>query len=307
MSDPTGFALADGTWVRPQVPFFIAGSGRCGTTLMRRLLIEQAHAVIPPENYLLAVSPHLMAMAPADWTMFCRLVLTNMVKHTAHWADFGIDATAALPLFAAIPDGQRSIANFWHAFHALYARHLGKPSDARWGDKTPSSVDALPEIISSFPRARFVFMVRDVFDMAYSYGSMAAPGRAGDYLGGANRWVDANTKLLAFHEQYPAQAIIVRYEDLVRNTQQEMARVLAHLDVPLSAAIELTAAEARDMATQADLHNVLHDVRSDSIGKGRTHLAADVKAAIAAIAAIAAPLHARLSSAGVAICVWPGP
>jgi len=70
--------------------------------------------------------------------MFCRSMLCNLVKHSGNWADFGIDAAAALLLLSAIPAAQRSVANFWHAFHALYARHLNRLSDTRWGDKTPS-------------------------------------------------------------------------------------------------------------------------------------------------------------------------
>jgi len=286
-----GFALSDGTQVRPSVPFFIAGSGRCGTTLLRRLLIEQARVVIPPENYLLAVSARLMVMARGDWATFCRLVLSNLVKHSANWGDFGIDAGVALTLFAAMPAAERSVGNFWHAFHALYARHAGRESTARWGDKTPSSVDALPEIAGIFPDARFVFMIRDVFDMAYSYGSMAAAGRAGDYLGGARRWVDANTKLLDFYQRRGGQSIIVRYETLVLDADREMARIMGHLGVTPSAANALTAVEARDMAAHPDLRNVLHDVHRNSIGKGHMRLADQVKAAVSAIAG---PLQARL-------------
>jgi len=291
MSAAAGFSLSNGTQVRPQVPFFIAGSGRCGTTLLRRLLIEHARVVIPPENYLLAVSPRLMAMAHGDWAAFCRLVLSNLVKHSGNWADFGIDAAAALPLFAAMPAAQRSVAKFWHAFHALYARHIGRESTARWGDKTPSSVDALPDIVGIFPDARFVFMVRDVFDMAYSYGSMAAAGRAGDYLGGARRWMVANTKLLDFCGRCAAQSIIVRYETLVLDADRELARVMAHLGIASSAANALTAVEAHDMAAQPDLRNVLRDVHRESIGKGHMLLADDAKAAISGIAG---PLQTRL-------------
>jgi len=282
MSAAAGFTLGDGTLVQPQVPFFIAGSGRCGTTLLRRLLIERAHVVIPPENYLLAVSSRLMVMAQGDWAAFCRLVLSNLVKHSAHWADFGIDAATGLPLFAAMPPAQRSVGNFWHAFHALYARHVGRESTTRWGDKTPSSVDALPEIVGIFPDARFIFMIRDVYDMAYSYGSMAAAGRAGDFLGGARRWVDANTKLLDFCQRHAAQSIIVRYEDLVLDADREMARVTAHAGMGSSGANGLAAAEAHDMAAQPDLRNALHEVHRDSIGKGRVLLAEDVKTEISA-------------------------
>ena len=293
MSEAAGFLLSDGTQVKPQLPFFIAGSGRCGTTLLRRLLIEHARVVIPPENYLLSVSPRLMVMAQGDWGMFCRLVLANLVKHSGNWADFGIDAEAAMSLLGAMPATQRSVANFWHAFHALYARHVDRDSTTRWGDKTPSSVDALPEIVGIFPGARFIFMIRDVFDMAYSYGSMVAAGRAGDYLGGARRWVDANTKLLDFYQRCPAQSIIVRYEDLVLDADRETARVMGHLGIASSGAAALTSVEARDIAAQPDLRNVLHDVNRDSIGKGRVRLADDVKDLISAMAG---PLQQRLGS-----------
>ena len=55
MRDEGRFSLADGTEVRPSIPFFIAGSGRCGATLLRRLVAEQTTVVIPPENYMLAL------------------------------------------------------------------------------------------------------------------------------------------------------------------------------------------------------------------------------------------------------------
>jgi len=35
-------------------PFFIIGSGRCGTTLMRRILITHPDICIPPETFVLS-------------------------------------------------------------------------------------------------------------------------------------------------------------------------------------------------------------------------------------------------------------
>jgi protein-tyrosine sulfotransferase len=291
MADEACFALSDGTLVRPSIPFFITGSGRCGTTLMRRLIMERAHAVIPPENYVLASSLHLMEGAKGDWNFFCGMVLVALRQYSGRWEDFGIDQTTAFGLLTSIPGAFRTIANFWHAFHAIYANRVNKPSDTRWGDKTPSNVDGLSEVIQIFPQARFIFMVRDVYDMSYSLGSMATSGRAGVYLGGAKRWVDANAKILAFKQQYAAQAMLVRYEELARYPEREMAAVLAHLGVPSAAAGELNALEARDMAAHPDLRNALGSVRSDFIGKGRANLTDRVKEQIFGIAA---PLQVSL-------------
>jgi protein-tyrosine sulfotransferase len=289
MSDTTRFSLSDGTLVRAGNPFFITGSGRCGTTLMRRLVIERTHAVIPPENYTLASSSRIMARSGADWDRFCQLILNDLQKYSESWEYFGIEEATALNLLTSIPGDFRNIANFWHAFHAVYANRVHKPSDTRWGDKTPSNTAELPEVIGIFPQARFVFMVRDVFDMAYSYGSM--PVRAGQYLGAARRWVHANSRILDFQEQYPRQAIVVRYEDLTRFPDREMQQVLCHLDVPLFTAGALNALEAWDIAARPHLGNVLGGVSSDFIGKGRANLKDDVKQEISGIAA---PLQIRL-------------
>ncbi len=288
-SGEAGFSVSDGTQVQPGSPFFITGSGRCGTTLMRRLVVERTHAVVPPENYTLALSARLMGRAGTDWRLFCRLVLREMRRDAGIWKYFDLDEVATLQHLAGIPDEFRGLANFWHAFHAIYATRIGKPSTSRWGDKTPSNAYALPSIIEIFPRAKFIFMVRDVFDMSYSYGSMTIPGRHGQFVDGATRWVRTNERILAFSEAYPAQVIVVRYEELARSPDREMARVLAHLEVPTFSALALNELEARDIAAIPHLGNVLGDVSGDFTGKGRANLVQEVKDRIAAIAA---PLQA---------------
>lgn len=289
-SGSDGFALADGTQVRPGTPFFITGSGRCGTTLLRRLVLERAAVVIPPENYILALSTRLMQQAGGDWPIFCRLTLANLRQHSPGWDFYDLDPRTAFTLLAAMPDAHRTMADFWHAFHALYATRMGKPGETRWGDKTPSNVDALPDIVQVFPAARFVFMLRDAFDVAYSYGSMATPGRAGRFLEGAQRWVDANRRVLAFVQAHPAQSLLLRYEDVVRAPDQALPAVLRHLDLPARSLEPMTARETQDIAARPELRNVLTDVDAGFIGKGRARLPAETKARIAALTA---PLQRR--------------
>ncbi|HEY1934651.1 MAG TPA: sulfotransferase [Acetobacteraceae bacterium] len=291
MPEANCFALSDGTMINASNPFFITGSGRCGTTLMRRLITERARVIIPPENYILAASQRLAETASADWGLFCRMILSGLRKYTNRWEDFAIDEPLALQLLATVPLQHRSIANFWHAFHAIYATGMDRPSDTRWGDKTPANVDGLTQIMQIFPQARFVFMVRDVFDTAWSYSAMSISERAGNPQTGAQRWVDANAKVLAFAGQYPAQAIVVRYEDLARFPEREMARVLGHLRVPGSAACAPNPLEVRDITAQPHLESVLHGVSSEFIGRGRANLAEAIKESIADIAG---PLQLRL-------------
>jgi len=284
MSDAREFTLSDGTLVRPGIPFFITGAGRCGTTLMRRLVIERTGAVIPPENNSLASSVRMLQAANGDWPVFCSLVVEHLGRYSGGLGHFGMDE-AVFGLLAALPAPRRNVADFWHAFHAIYATLVGKASGTRWGDKSPSNTVELPCIVQIFPAARFVFMLRDVFDMAYSYGSMAIPRRSGQFLGGAKRWVLASAKMVAFAEQYPEQVLFLSYEDLVRTPDASTQRVLDHLALPIVEPVALNPMEARDIITHPHLGNVLGDVRPDFIGKGRAMLTVEQKQRIAAIAA----------------------
>jgi len=55
----------------PINPFFIVGSGRCGTTLMRRLLQASPQVHIPPEN----------------WTMGNHVVTYRRLRRLMSWRD----------------------------------------------------------------------------------------------------------------------------------------------------------------------------------------------------------------------------
>ena len=218
-------------------------------------------------------------------------MLDEPTRDFASWQQFHLDAAATMALLVWIPAECRSVANFWHAFHAIYAGQVGRPSDARWGDKTPFNVARLPNIVVIFPQARFVFMIRDVFDTAYWYGSMPMLRRDGQFIGGAERWVYANSMILEFSERYPTQTLLVRYEDLTGSPDREMARVLRHLEIPLPEAGAVNALEARDIAARPHLGNVLGAVSPDFVDRGRANLEPAVKESIAAIAA---PLQIHL-------------
>jgi len=274
------FELQDGTVVSPSTPLFITGSGRCGTTLMRRLIVERSAAVIPPENYALGKVEQFTGTSQEDWDQHCAGAIRRATTNRKNWRTYGIDAKDAIRLLSSIPSQERTTSNFWHAFHAIYAVAVGKPSQSRWGDKTPLNVDRVDHIVSIFPSARFVFMVRDVLDVTYSYATMGLKKREGNYLYGAKRWLDANENIKAHLEKYHAQTIVVRYEDLVMRPKDTVARVLDFAELPRSSGNGMNESEAKDITTYKHLNNALGEVRGDFIGKGRSGLPAEVREAI---------------------------
>lgn len=248
---------------------------------MRRLVIENSEAVIPPENYLLGITPQFNGSTREEWCNFCRKIISAMSEHK-DWVGFGIDEKTALELFYSIPDGERTVQNFWHTFHAIYAKSIGKPNSKRWGDKTPLNVGRLSHIAGTFPGSLFVFMVRDALDTSYSYGCVDIPGRLGKFLDGARRWVDANHKVRAFSQEHPDRAIIVRYEDLVTDPEAQLDRVLRFLKLERCKG-HVSETEAMDIMRHKHLHNVLGAVRDDFIGRGHASLPANTRQEILAI------------------------
>jgi protein-tyrosine sulfotransferase len=278
------FRLQDQTEVSPSDAFFITGSGRCGTTLLRRLIVEKSGAVIPPENYSLGVSGRFSSAAQQDWGLSCRLIIGEVQRDSPQNGAFGVDAAMAISLLSSIPPEHRTIANFWHAFHAIYATHVGKPSVSRWGDKTPLNAARLDNIIELFPTARFIFMIRDIFDVAYSYGSMDVVGRRGNYLDGARRWVESNWKIRDFSQRYPEHSLFVRYEDLVNNNGSCLDAVFSFLSLQSSNVPPMSKNETTDMLAIPHLRNSLGEVRSDFIGKGAAELPQEMKQEMARLA-----------------------
>lgn len=117
-------------------------------------------------------------------------------------------------------------ADLIDAIFGVYAQERGKQ---RWGDKTPSYVEDLDVLKALFPSCRIVHLVRDGRDVALSHrnvewGMRSIPRLAADW-----RW-----KTLVGHklgrllgEDY----LLVRYEDLVLDTERTLHRVARFLGV----------------------------------------------------------------------------
>ncbi|WP_181705776.1 sulfotransferase family protein [Chthonobacter rhizosphaerae] len=258
-------------------PFFITGSGRCGTTLVRRLILERTDTVIPPENYVLSITRTCFGTAGGDWSLASSHILSLLTRDQRHWATYRLDAAAVRRAFAEARPEERRPEMVWHLFAREYAAAVGRSTYVRWGDKTPLNADHLPAIGQLYPDAQFIFLVRDPLDVALSYGRM--DGREGRFLEGMERWMRTNSAILDFVRSAPGRCALFRYEDLVADPAGVVGEAVRFLGLPLGAP-----APAADMLADVDafrhLNNVLNPVTTDSVGKGRSELASDVRSAI---------------------------
>jgi hypothetical protein len=203
---------------------FVVGATRSGTTLLRLMLDAHPEMAIPSETHFIPDLIKAYRLESATPERMCEVV-------TAHrrWGDFHLDPQELLERFRAIdPINPGDAAR---AFFQLYAEREGK---TRWGDKTPGYVREMHRIESVLPEARFVHLVRDGRDVALSVlGMNWGPSTVPE---AAFRW---KKRILRAREQAPriGHYVEIRYEDLVRDTEDTLRRICEFVELPYDEAM----------------------------------------------------------------------
>lgn len=209
--------------LRPPSPF-IVGAQRSGTTLLRLMLDAHPLLCIPSETHFLPLVLKLRGSEP-----YLRNSFRNAVVTFPRWHDFGISKADFVRALEDIPEF--SVPEGIRAFYLTYARHCQKE---RWGDKTPAYATHLAEIQSALPEAYFVHLIRDGRDVAvsnreawWSYGILDC----------ARLWVNT-VRETRRQAQACAQAMEVRYEDLVTDPKRILTKVCDFIDLPYDTEME---------------------------------------------------------------------
>jgi hypothetical protein len=140
-------------------PFFIVGSARSGTTLLRVILNAHPAVTVPPESRFVTE----LSRGTDDVRVDDFLAALESHRQFKSW-NLPIDSVRKEITGHTIPYGAAI-----KAVYSAYAKHVGKEI---WGDKTPRYVEHIPFIADLFPDARFVHLVRDGRDVALSYAKV---------------------------------------------------------------------------------------------------------------------------------------
>jgi LPS sulfotransferase NodH len=222
-------------------PFFVIGSPRSGTTLLRLMLTSHPALVVPPEcGFAAWLHPQF-----AEWdggTEQCGRFVAA-VAASRKFDTWGLDADALAAAFAADPP--RSYAAACDRVYRAYCLAAGKPA-ARWGDKNNFYLEHVARLRAIFPGARFIHQVRDGRDVACSYREVMAMGSASPYrpelptgIADIARLWAGNVRTIAHQLETipPGDRFQVRYEDLVADPAATLAPLCAWLGVDFDVAM----------------------------------------------------------------------
>jgi ribosomal protein S28E/S33 len=155
--------------------------------------------------------------------------VTELITQSNRWDDFHLGAEELAARIAAVKPLRAGDAI--RAFFRLYAEGQGK---GRWGDKTPGYAESMPVIERAVPEARFIHVIRDGRDVALSI--LARDWGPDTIEKAAQRWKRRITRARRGAKRV-GHYIELRYEDLITDTERELRRVCAHIDLDFDAAM----------------------------------------------------------------------
>jgi Sulfotransferase family len=182
--------------------FFIVGSARSGTTMLRLMMNAHPEVAVPPESRFIVelwrgrdvveVGPWLDELARHErfraWELPAAAVRAELEGHTG--APYAVATEAA---------------------YRAYARARSKD---RCGDKTPRYIEHIPFLAGLFPESRFIHLVRDGRNVALSYAGV--PFGPKTVAAAAALWSKRVTAGMEAGRALPDDRYMeIRYEDLV--------------------------------------------------------------------------------------------
>ncbi|NKX42959.1 sulfotransferase family protein [Roseicyclus persicicus] len=221
----TASGTTDDVFQADDRPLFILGCVRSGTTLTRDLLRRVPGFICPEET-------HFFRWAEPFRTPLSMHPYRKNGLLRKHREIDGVSEEA----FQRLVDRSRSKSELQRGYITEFARAKGVTGPYRWFDKTPQNVYAAALIAQDMPRARFLHLVRNPLNVVASL-VLGRQVKVPDIHGACNYWIEAVKIMATMGAACPDRILTVRYEDLVADVPDTMARILAHADVAAPAGL----------------------------------------------------------------------
>lgn len=206
--------------------YFILSSGRSGSTLLRKLIVENSDSYIPPESGDLVVQAAkiLLLKRRISWSHKVEriMALIEELNINEYWK---LDLNAVRGNLINLSKSQQ---NFHTVIEILYQTAGQQKSYKLIGDKTPFLTLRVEWLIRLFPNAKFIYVLRDGRDVVVS--RMNAFDETAEQA--AQRWLWSVNELEKMKNSN-VQLLRICYEDLVINQLEILKKVFNFLGLQL--------------------------------------------------------------------------
>ncbi|CAB3974469.1 sulfotransferase [Burkholderia cenocepacia] len=208
--------------------FILFGSPRSGTTLFKESLNLHSGIFIPNQTTFISPVAHVMGCI-SDWSV-ARPLITKIIQSTNDFAEVLEPYISVAEIDDALHEAEPTLAGVLISIYRRIASNAGKQFG---GDKTPDdllSIRKLEEVGLLDSDIRFLHIVRDVRGAMLSLKNVTwAPSGIEEYF--PRLWNYTNLHLNNAMRGR-ANYLLIRYEDLVSNPRDVLARSTAFLGLP---------------------------------------------------------------------------
>jgi hypothetical protein len=224
-------------------PFFIVGSARSGTTLLRLMLNTHPKVAVPPESRFIVELWSGEEVVEVDEL----LAKLDRDKRFQTW-DLPI-ATVKQEL------GDKTFAPYTEVIEAAYNAYARVQRKSRWGDKTPRYVNNIPLLADLWPDARFIHLIRDGRNVALSYADV--PFGPKNVATAAKLWsARVQAGLRDGRALGGKHYIEINYEDLVEDAEGETRDLCEFLELDFDPGmLDYTEGAGGAVLSRATLYN----------------------------------------------------
>ena len=265
-SPRSAIAVAPEPVVATRPPFFIVGSDRSGTTMLR-LMLDRADdgPAIPPETMFITDFREVLRGGGLD-DHDRAIEFTRRVWAHPRVQMWGIEGEPQLP-----PVGLSHADAFRWAVEQPFIAYMRRDGKQWWADKTPPNIDHVDLLAEVFPGARFVELVRDGRDVALSMITM--PWGDNNVWTTGVRWAHCIREGERQRAARPDDVLLVRYEDLVGEPAAQLQRVSEFLGIAYDddmLAVEKT--DTSKLQHQDWFSNLWKGINTSAVDKWRTKM-----------------------------------
>ena len=196
-------------------PIFVGGMFRSGTSLLRAMIGQHPNIASGLETYWFAI----------DWDRRGDEDVQEKLRRLANFYEF--DTKDIL----SMANDSATVHVFLSKLMSAYTLRLGKK---RWAEKTPGNIQHMDRIISGWPDAKIVHIIRDPKDI---YASLREEKKWDSVDEFTERWCSIVGAVEGFRDKLdmgPDRYFEVRYEALIADPLATTQKLFEFLDEPWS-------------------------------------------------------------------------